>query len=486
MKRILEIFIATCLVLALAVGTWLLVDADSFENIFIKNEQNTPSTDEQQPINPDAPTPDSGGGEEQPLVCIITFKDDAKTLLVVNIANGALITSPSDPVKEGYIFLGWAIEGTNSPADFTSLIASTDMTFIALWEKENKVTPASSFTFDGNTITGYFGDDTEVIIPASYSFDSEGNPIDGEDIQVTKVDKIFYSSTTIKSVVIPEGITSVGSFSSSTIEEVTLPSTLTSIGLFQNCSNLKKITIPDSVKSLSSQIFQGCTSLEEVILPNTLLEIPSTAFWGCTSLTSITIPDSVLSIKGDSFVGSGLTSITIPDSVTNIATNPFRECQSLTSIIVGSENSKYDSRNNCNAIIETATNTLVTGCQNTIIPDGVTSIGSYAFQKCIGLTSITIPNGVTSIGDNAFYDCRNLTKVTIPASVTSLGKSVFNCPQIKIIIAEGSTPATIGDKPFYTYYVTIYVPNDAVDIYKEAWPTYAEKIKPLSEYTEAE
>ena len=130
------------------------------------------------------------------------------------------------------------------------------------------------------------------------------------------------------------------------------------------------------------------------------------AFFQCSSLTSITIPNSVTSIGDNAFRGcSGLTSIAIPNSVTSIGDYAFRGCSGLTSIIVESGNTKYDSRNNCNAIIETATNTLIAGCKNTEIPNSVTSIGGYAFSYCTGLTSITIPNSVKNIGDYAFRGC---------------------------------------------------------------------------------
>jgi hypothetical protein len=89
------------------------------------------------------------------------------------------------------------------------------------------------------------------------------------------------------------------------------------------------------------------------------------------------------------------------------------ECGNLASIVIEEGNEVYDSRDNCNAIIETATNTLIAGCKNTIIPNSVTSIGEDAFYGCSGLTSITIPNSVTSIGNEAFKNCSGLTQVTL-------------------------------------------------------------------------
>ena len=97
--------------------------------------------------------------------------------------------------------------------------------------------------------------------------------------------------------------------------------------------------------------------------------------------------------------------MTIGNDVTSIGYDAFEGCSGLTSIVVQEGNTKYDSRNGCNAIIETSTNTLIAGCRNTVIPESVTSIGKNAFYGCSGLTSVTIPNSVTSIGKSAFSDC---------------------------------------------------------------------------------
>lgn len=157
-----------------------------------------------------------------------------------------------------------------------------------------------------------------------------------------------------------------------------------------------------------------------------VVSIGDKVFNNCTSLTSIIIPESVTSIGGYAFSGCiGLASITIPESVTNIGSGAFRLCSSLTSIIVESGNTIYDSRNNCNAIIKTATNTLVVGCKNTTIPESVTCISNYAFSGCSFLVSITIPNGVTSIDDSAFYNCSSLTSITIGSDVTNIGNRAF-------------------------------------------------------------
>lgn len=123
------------------------------------------------------------------------------------------------------------------------------------------------------------------------------------------------------------------------------------------------------------------------------------------SLEKVIIENGVTTIGENAFYGCALSSINIPQSVTSIGIGAFSSCSSLTSITVASGNSKYDSRNNCNAIIETNSKTLMRGCLNTVIPNNVTKIGDYAFSDCVGLTSINIPNTVTSIGNGAFDGC---------------------------------------------------------------------------------
>lgn len=174
-------------------------------------------------------------------------------------------------------------------------------------------------------------------------------------------------------------------------------------------------------------------------------------------LTTAYIPETVVyngityevvGIDDGAFANSPITSITIPNSVTNIGDRAFSGCSSLKSIIVKEGNPVYDSRNNCNAIVETATNTVVVGCQATNMPSSITSIGSGAFAYCTSLTSIYIPNSVTSIGGSAFSSCSSLNSITIPNSVTSIGSDAFqNCNSLKSITIPNSV-TSIGSYAF--------------------------------------
>lgn len=181
---------------------------------------------------------------------------------------------------------------------------------------------------------------------------------------------------------------------------------------YESYESIKRVIIDSGVTSIGNYAFFHCDGLTSVTIPDSLTSIGQSTFEDCTGLTSVTIPDSVTNI-GDHAFGdcTGLTSITIPSSVTLIYSGAFANCSGLTIIIVDSNNEYYDSRNNCNAIIKTDSNSLVTGCKNTTIPNCVTTIEDNAFYGCTGLTSIIKPTSVTNIDDKAFYGCKDLANI---------------------------------------------------------------------------
>ena len=284
---------------------------------------------------------------------------------------------------------------------------------------------------------------------------------------VTDIGKgAFFHCPSLKKATIPEGVnrindmTFIGCLS---LTEVYISPNVTSIGekAFQDCESLTSITIPNNVTSIEESAFEDCKSLTSITIPNSVTSIGERAFYGCEDLTSIIIPNSVNNIGDRAFHGTqwlanqpsgciylnetlykykdtqtqssvhirngikhilsgalsscdNLIAVTIPESVVHIGDYVVAGCNELTSIKVEKENLIYDSRNNCNAIIETKTNKLIAGCRNTVIPNSVTSIGKSAFFECSNLTSITIPNSVDSIEDNAFSLCYNLQTIYIP------------------------------------------------------------------------
>jgi hypothetical protein len=209
------------------------------------------------------------------------------------------------------------------------------------------------------------------------------------------------------------------------------------------------IDIEDGVTSVGRNAFRDCYYMTTVHFPNTLTHIASQAFMGCCNLDSLIIPASV----------------------TSIDLGAFYRCIRISAISVEAGNGVYDSRNNCNALIETSTNTLNYGCKNTIIPDGivtiggaafygcelpsvdipgsVTTIGDAAFQGCGYLSTVDIPYGVTTIGENAFKNCNGLLEVTTPSSVVSIGNSAFQgCTKLESAFIPNSV-STLGTSMFY-------------------------------------
>lgn len=323
----------------------------------------------------------------------------------------------------------------------------------------------------------------EVTIPASFFHE-------GIVYRVTSIgDHAFSDCGSLSSITIAEGVVSIGerAFSSChNLTSITVPKSVTSIGdnAFSDCSNLTavhissikawckisfcnytsnplyyahnlhlngelivELIIPEGVTNIGDYTFCGCSSLTSITLPKGVTSIGKGAFNGCSSLTSIILPKSVTSIGYAAFCRcGGLTVITIPENATSIGECTFSYCGSLTDIIVAEGNKMYDSREGCNAIIETKSGILIQGCSKTIIPESVTSIGRGAFHGCSSLTSITLPKGVTSIGEFAFYGCSSLASITFPKNVKSIKKFAFKKSGITYITILG-TP-TIGKSAF--------------------------------------
>ena len=207
----------------------------------------------------------------------------------------------------------------------------------------------------------------------------------------------FFDNSNVKSVIIENGVTSIGG------------------GMFLRCANLTSVTIPNSLTTIGEAAFYSCTNLTNVKIPNSVTTINKAAFYSCTNLTSLTIPDSITNIGSDAFAYCrSLTSVTIPNSVKSIGEHAFEDCTSLTSIGVSSDNENYASVEG--VLFNKDKSKLITypaGKSNDTyeISNSVTSIGDHAFTGCVSLKSVTIYDSVTSISDGAFFDCEGLKDV---------------------------------------------------------------------------
>jgi hypothetical protein len=229
------------------------------------------------------------------------------------------------------------------------------------------------------------------------------------------------------------------------LTSVTLPDGVMEIGhhAFANCAGLQSVSIPSTVRMIGVSCFEYCPSLTSVSLPEGITEIPDMLFDNCEGLESFHIPMSVRTIGNEAFAFSGIRELEIPSGVTSIGYCPFPHVSALT---VSPDNPVFSSPEGSNAVIETATQTLVAGCGGTVIPPGVTSIRSYALSFC-PVSTIEIPQSVTSIGGHAFY-FSGLRTIEIPSSITVLEDGVFeNCGALSsVTLPEGLE--TIGPKCF--------------------------------------
>ena len=404
----------------------------------------------------------------------------------------------------------------------------------------------------------------------NWDTDGDGELSEEEAAAVTDLGEVFKNNSTITSfdeLKYFTGLKSICDYAfsgCSGLTVVTIPENVEMIGRmsFYYCSGLKSLYIPKGVQEIKLYAFEGCENLESITvdedntvydshnnsnaiiekatkkliigcsgtqIPSDVTSIGMYAFFSMSKLVSITIPSSVKTIEQSAFSNCyGLSSITIPANVSNIGVGAFYGCRNITSIIVDAKNTNYDSRDNCNAIIEKSSNTLIAGCKTTTIPtsvttigaeafaaqrnlttisipESVTSIGRKAFEFCSGLTSIVIPNSVISIGSWAFWYCSNLESVSLPSKLESIESGTFSSCKIdsifipssvntigdnafaynknlKAVKVEWTEPLQIPEKTFYNSSVanaTLYVPKGSKSAYEAAdyWKEFKEIVE---------
>lgn len=351
----------------------------------------------------------------------------------------------------------------------------------------NSVTQIGEYAFNGCTSMTAATIGNSVTTIGNYAFNgcsSLSNVSIGT--AVTSIgDYAFYECSSLASLSIPNVVRTIGQYAFSFctgLKTVTIPKSVTEIGyrafyrstemtavritdlakwcnivfnslssnplyyanhLFLNGAEVTSLTIPSSITAIRQYAFSRCTSFSSITIPTSVTTIARDAFSGCSGLKTLTLSNSVTSLANSCFENcTGLTSVSIGTAVKSLGQRVFSGCTALSSIEVKSGNSKYDSRNSCNAIIETSTNNLIYGCKNTTIPSTVTTISDAAFYNCSSMTTINIPKSVTLIGETAFDGCSGITSITVNSANTKYD-SRSNCNGI---ITTASNTLFLGCK----------------------------------------
>lgn len=333
--------------------------------------------------------------------------------------------------NEGYTFINWTEnnEVVSTEAEYTFTVGG-DRTLVANFEFAN-------ITFaDANA---------KALCVANWDTNGDGELSYAEAAAVTDLGDVFahnYYIVTFDELQYFTGLTTIGNSAFAWchgLTSVVLPSTITAIGnqAFYDCRNLLSITIPAAVSSIDSSAL-SCENMETIVVEegNTIYDSRDNCnaviitssnelLRGCKNTV---IPNTVISLGVNAFASCAIESISIPASVVSISNTTFYACENIETITVDANNIVYDSRNNCNAIIETSTNQLVAGSKTTVIPNTVTSIGEKAFSYRFrwGSYEITIPESVTSIGASAYLGGYGIVSFSVLAEVPpTLGNNVF-------------------------------------------------------------
>lgn len=271
-------------------------------------------------------------------------------------------------------------------------------------------------------------------------------------------------------VTLSNGVKSIGSeaFDNSGLQSIVIPNSVETIGTnaFENCVNLSSVILPEGLTKIPDWAFAGCSNLITIQLPLNLVSIGEYAFSGC-DLEEITLPQSLTSIGNWAFTSYNITSLDIPKNVKELTSNSF-VCSRINSIVVDEQNPYFDSRNNCNAIINSKNNVLVKGCINTVIPNDVTCIGEDAFANCYDLIELpSIPESVVEVRRNAFMGTQ--WDMNLPSGLIYVGNVAYYYNGDKealtsLVLRDGTKGITEGTFEMCPNLASVILPEGLIHI----------------------
>ena len=300
----------------------------------------------------------------------------------------------------------------------------------------------TSITVDGECwIEGLDDDSVEVlVIPAEI----DGYPVVRVNVQA------FYKNTSLRRVVLPEGLQSIADSAfegCENLEEVVIPSTVTEIGglAFNDCGHLKNVTLPEGLQTIEKLTFQNCAALKRANIPSTVTAIEANAFYGCKSLESLSLPEGLERVERGAFAEcDSIKSVHIPASLKSIGLTAFGYCDSLTEITVDAANPNYVSLDGALYTGRVGNLYQLIACPagktgGFLVQEGATWIYEEAFGGCAKLTSIDLAETVAKIDPRAFVQCHGLTSMDIPSQVgTVYGKTFCDCQELQSITVRSA------------------------------------------------
>ena len=406
--------------------------------------------------------------------------------------------------------------GSAKAYDFIALAPSGQTLFCNILDQNNHLIGLTS---------GYPKPDGDLVIPETVRSG-------GFDWTITEIMDEAFRESTITSVVIPNTVTAIGNrafyMCTQLSGTVVIPNSVNTVGYtaFCRCDRMTEVVLPAKDVTYGESCFLTTGLTGTLVLPEGLTVVSREMFRNNNKLTNVVLPHTLTTISEGAFsYCDRLEEVAIPNSVTTIDGNPFNSSGKIESLTVEEGNPVYYSESNC--IIHQATNTLIVGCKNSVIPEGVVAIGPYAFAQC-GLTlmpeipssvttigecafascsdkgalvipetvtsiasgafswsrfsTVTIPQTIDAIADGAFRMCQWMGEVTIPESVNSIGESSFSwCVKLKKLYVYNPVPPTVNTSMIYHSFdyvprsATIFVPQGSLSAYQEApgWNEFA-------------